>query len=41
MSASLKASGGDLSLVDEARALYVEEKKLYKSELMSKYKKYL
>ena len=41
MSASLKASGGDLSLVDEARALYVEEKKLYKSELMNKYKKYL
>ena len=41
MTASLKESGGDLSLVDEARALYVEEKKLYKSELMNKYKKYL
>lgn len=41
MTASLKASDGDLSLVDEARALYVEEKKLYKSELMNKYKKYL
>lgn len=34
---ALRQSGGDLSLIDEVRALYAQEKKLYKSELYQKY----
>ena len=34
---ALTESGGDLSLIDEIRALYVQEKKLYKAELYQKY----
>lgn len=37
MAAQLKADGGDLSLVDDARALYVQEKKVRKAELYRKY----
>lgn len=34
---ALRQSGGDLSLIDEVRALYAQEKKLYKAELYQKY----
>ena len=37
MTAQLKADGGDLSLVEDARALYVQEKKLYRDALYRKY----
>lgn len=37
MAAQLKADGGDLSLVDDARALYIQEKKVRKAELYRKY----
>ena len=37
MAAQLKADGGDLTLVDDARALYVQEKKVRKAELYRKY----
>ena len=34
---ALRQSGGDISLIDEVRALYAQEKKLYKAELYQKY----
>ena len=34
---ALRQSGGDLSLIDEVRVLYAQEKKLYKAELYQKY----
>ena len=34
---ALRQSDGDLSLIDEVRALYAQEKKLYKAELYQKY----
>ena len=34
---ALRQSGGDLSLIDEVRARYAQEKKLYKAELYQKY----
>ena len=34
---ALRQSGGDLSLIDEIRALSAQEKKLYKAELYQKY----
>lgn len=37
MTAQLKADGGDLSLVEDARALYIQEKKIRKAELYRKY----
>lgn len=37
LEAALRQSGGDLSLIDEVRALYAQEKKLYKAELYQKY----
>lgn len=37
MAAQLAADGSDPSLTDEARALYAQEKKLYKTELYNKY----
>lgn len=37
LKAALRQSGGDLSLIDEVRALYAQEKKLYKAELYQKY----
>lgn len=37
LEAALRQNGGDLSLIDEVRALYAQEKKLYKAELYQKY----
>lgn len=37
MTAQLKADGGDLSLVEDARALYIQEKKIRKAELYRNY----
>lgn len=37
MTEQLRADGGDTSLADEARALYVQEKKLYRDALYRKY----
>lgn len=37
MTAQLKADGGELSLVEDARALYIQEKKIRKAELYRKY----